>query len=156
MFQVGIGNSSRACQANLERSEFFHFKTFKVMPIVWDLKNELIELAVKCTSLAPSTAKKHASKVFDKHYNNDGCISWRSMNEYDKVSKQNEELRRAIKIVKSRQISSSKRMVSLDEISTVLIDQTHIKVTIKNGEEIRYLKEHWGELVYVFNMEGGL
>lgn len=126
------------------------------MAIVWDLKNELIELAVKCTSLAPSTAKKHASKVFDKHHNNDGCISWRSMNEYNKLNRQNEDLRSAIKILRSRQISSSQCMVSLDEISQVVIDQKHIRITLKNGKEIPYLKEQWGELLYVFNMNGGL
>jgi len=115
----------------------------------WELRHELKDLCVKCTTLKPSTAKKHATKFFDKF---DGhCITNINQTRIDKLNQSNNDLKKALRVLKSGNIEANESVLKIEDVSYVKFEDSGvIRVTTKNDKLIRY-DESFSHLKYVFN-----
>ena len=116
----------------------------------WYFKKELIDLCVKCTSIKPSTAKKYARKLFDKHSTEKGCISYNTQKEYRELQKVKDYLSDALNTLKLGYIVSNDSVLKLEDVSHVEFKKDFIEVYSKNNKLIRYGKG-FEYLKYVFN-----
>ncbi len=115
----------------------------------WKFQKELNDLCEKCTKLKPSTAKKHAKKLFDK-FSEDGCISFYTEKQYIEQRDIKINLFKALRILNEGCIISENSVLKLEDVSYVEFKENGIQITTKNKQVILYSKE-FEYLKYVFN-----
>lgn len=109
---------------------------------VWDLKRELEDLCVKCTSLKPSTAKKYARDLFYKFNDSrDSCINFWTVNEVKILRKERNSLKNALDTLKSGYITSDSLLINIKEISSIKFEDDKVIVRTKD-REVSYGKEY--------------
>jgi len=115
----------------------------------WELRHELKDLCVKCTTLKPPTAKKYAKKFFDKF--DEDCITDISQTRVNELHQSINDLEKALTVLKSGNIESINSVLRIKDVSYIEFkDSGVIEVTTKNDKLIRYT-EGFSFLKYVFN-----
>lgn len=113
----------------------------------WEFERELLAMAVACTKLSPSTAKKKAASLFKKYQ---GIIEY-SKDDIEDKRKKHERLCNMYDALKSGTISyvrgGASGKILLKSIEQVEVRESDILITTKSGREVamglgfRYLKE---------------
>jgi len=115
----------------------------------WSLKEDLKELAIKCTSLKESTAKKYAGELYTKFSEDTGCITNYSNVRFDEQQVQIRALHKSLNVLKNGIIQSEDFVLKLEDVSSASFEKEVIIVETKNGKIIK-LGKGYEYLKYVF------
>lgn len=109
----------------------------------WDFERELIKLALECTGLAKSTARRKANKLWDKYHDMVG----RSQVDLIRIDKELLDNRKAIRVFREGRITwagneleTKSGTIALKQIEQIEIFADRIVLITLSGREIRLAK----------------